>query len=357
MPRRRGPKDWSPRPEPEDANAEIVALAQDLEKLHPEYRDWFFEYMYPGAFSYTRDGGDLTVFFTPDHEGRKGQVEIQLYNMLEGVDVGSAGPFAFRKDRTAENLFRIVKPILDAHSRTAPPMMGAVPEDVRLQRPWEATFPLMDALGNIFGKKAAPEIHEKVIRRVKEEPVQELGAGEKGVAYLLPSGRVLKLTADEDELRAAALIRGKDVPNVVRIHDAFYVREGDSGTGVIVRDAVDEALGWSGRYPNLASLLRFSVVLANDVFIQRSGAYDDERRALRDAMGFLADEIRDPKTHRLDAHERALVPGILAAMAALDKLGIYTIDLAPNNLGVTEGRPVVFDLSNASVPEDRVEAL
>lgn len=337
----------------------MLRLAEEMLKLHPEYRDWVFEFMYPGSFVYHQKRGPLSVFFTPDWN-EWGMVDLEVVEWREGNPevVDLPGSVGFRRERTADRLFGIVRPTLDEHSDELPepPSMGAIPEDVRLQRPWERTFPLADALENIFGRKAAPGILERVLGRVGEEPAEELGGGEKGVAYLLPSGRVLKLTADEDELRAVALLRGKDRPNLVRVHDAFYVRDGGNGTGVVVRDAVDEVLGWSGRYPNLASLLRFSVVLANDVYIQRRGTYG-ARRALRDAMGFLADEIREPKTHRLDAHERALVPGILAAMSALEALGIYTIDFAPNNVGLVDGRPVLFDLSAASVPEDVVEAV
>lgn len=239
--------------------------------------------------------------------------------------------------------------------RPGRPEMGAIPEDVGLRRPRTGALPLKAALQDIFGPAAA-RLYPRILERVREEPVRHLGEGEKGVAYLLPSGRVLKLTADPDEVRAVALLVGRDLRNVVRVHDAFAVRDGETGVGIIVRNAVDAVLGEAGRYPNLVTHLRFSVTMANEFYRKRRKELH-VREALWEAMLFLAETVEGEPARTLDHHERALIPGILNAVRELNGAAIYTIDFGPGNIGLVDGEPVLFDLSNASVPEDMVEVL
>ncbi len=52
-----------------------------------------------------------------------------------------------------------------------------------------------------------------------------LGGGMMGYAFLLPDGRVLKMTSDEREAITSSVLIGRDMPNVVEIFDVFLVRD------------------------------------------------------------------------------------------------------------------------------------
>lgn len=52
-------------------------------------------------------------------------------------------------------------------------------------------------------------------------PDKFLGQGTNGKAYALPDGRALKVTEDEDEAKTSIALKGRELPNVVRIDDVF----------------------------------------------------------------------------------------------------------------------------------------
>jgi hypothetical protein len=85
-------------------------------------------------------------------------------------------------------------------------------------------------------KKHAPNIAVKLGEQIDKE----LGGGANGVAFLLKSGKVLKITGDDREVAAASRYRTKqNVPHIVSVYDVRKL-EGD------IVDPNDPALG-----PNL----------------------------------------------------------------------------------------------------------
>lgn len=72
-------------------------------------------------------------------------------------------------------------------------------------------------------KKHAPSIAAKLGERIDKE----LGGGMNGVAFLLQSGKVMKLTGDPREVAAASRYRTKQrVPHIASVYDVRKL-EGD----------------------------------------------------------------------------------------------------------------------------------
>lgn len=237
-------------------------------------------------------------------------------------------------------------------------------EEFYLVKPYEHVL-LREGLDRAVGGKAfvADKIYRRIVDKVGEEPVTVLGSGDKGVVYGLPSGKVLKVTSDEGELRAMNLLRGRRHPNLAQVFDVFVVPIPGSeeawkkpgaqkrGVGVIVREAVDDTISDSGAYRALDRRLRENTFRGNDTFIRRRQSVGP-RQALWEAMiQFTQDLDEDPDKDMLPT-DRRLVPGIKDALEELLALGIYVVDVKGSNVGLIEDRPVLFDLSLASVPEE-----
>ena len=91
-------------------NEEASFLVEGIERDHPKYNGWEFDYQYPGFFVYYK--GAFSVFFTPDWSG-KGLVAIQV-NVNDDPDDRFQGADVPFEPRTSDRLFQIVRPVLDA---------------------------------------------------------------------------------------------------------------------------------------------------------------------------------------------------------------------------------------------------
>lgn len=225
-------------------------------------------------------------------------------------------------------------------------------KDLRLFKPDENAL-LRKGLESILGKKEAEDAYWRIVRRVGEEPVTVLGHGDKGVVYGLPSGKVLKVTSDEGELRAMNMLRGVTHPNIVQVFDVFLVplaSEPDA-LGVVVRESVDRSIADTPAFGGLRFLLRSNVLKAEDVFCRRRGEVHPHQ-ALWEAMLRFKEELRGEDAQDLTGAERVLAEGIESGLDELLARGIYFLDAGPSNVGLIEGRPVLFDLSLASVPKE-----
>lgn len=93
---------------------ESEVLIQAFEDMYKYYHGWHFGYEYPRDLFYHQMGGDLSVAFTPDFN-EPGEVSIQVRNnsgqTLEEKAV------LYRPPIDAYDLFRIVRPFLDANSK------------------------------------------------------------------------------------------------------------------------------------------------------------------------------------------------------------------------------------------------
>jgi hypothetical protein len=212
---------------------------------------------------------------------------------------------------------------------------------------------LREGLSRAIGQGEGDTIYRKIVARVGEEPVTVLGYGEQGVVYGLPSGKVLKVTSDEGELLAMNLLKGRRHPNLVQVFDVFRIalRDPLMTVGVILREAVDGSIATAGIYRDLDRLLLTAVIQANQLYNVRVKKVPP-RQALWEAMTFFSQEIETRAEEDLKPWEQELLPGIAAAIEELHRLGIYMLDFKSTNFGLIDGKPALFDLSIASVPED-----
>lgn len=214
---------------------------------------------------------------------------------------------------------------------------------------------LPDALVRDLGPREALQVSEKIFSRIKERPVQILGSGTMGVAYLLPSGKVLKLTSDEDEVDAMNLMKEKrGTPNLLSVYDVFTVKTSRGPMGVIVRDdAGDSIQSLHERYPFLSGFLTILQDQAAEVYYDRRREVGN-KEARWEAMLFYAQALMDDDyREHLRPEELALLPDIAKAVHALMEIGVYTIDLLPDNIAIRDGEIFVFDPGFGDVEEKR----
>jgi hypothetical protein len=201
---------------------------------------------------------------------------------------------------------------------------------------------------------AYEKIAQKIYDRVGERPKVILGTGDMGIAYGLPSGKVLKITRDLTEVQAmAAIMRGPEHPNLARIFDAFYaVNDPESrrptGAGVIVREAIDGTLMQADGYEELRGSLRLAVYEGDSVISELSDYCSGMKRLMK---------ALEADASNFSAFERLMLEGILSAVRAAQSLGICSIDFGPGNIGIIGTRPVLFDIGVAEVKNPRVDMI
>lgn len=201
-------------------------------------------------------------------------------------------------------------------------------------------MPLDEALEEAFGD-SGDRLYREIVQRAGEEPGEELGHGMWGVAYLLPSGRALKITASPGEVRAMKILQEVNHPNLVRVHDVFTVQSNGSGVGVVVRDAVDDVLRnvLDQGQSNLLNIAKTNAAMTYDK-LSREGM--PEGQALDEGMKAFTRYLRKWR-------QEPLFPGIISGVEKLRKLGLVGIDLHEANIGVDDpgtdkARPVIFDI-------------
>lgn len=203
-------------------------------------------------------------------------------------------------------------------------------------------------LRKYFGPDDGPRIVDEILRRVGEEPVVVLGYGAMGVAYGLPSGRVLKVTSDEGELRALNRLRGLDKRNLIRVFDAFQVSSKMGPMGVIVREDAGEIIDEAARYSRLASHLREIQQATATVYRDHEGKMPDAEAHWL-AMLYASEALTEGAYATLWPDEQALIPEIQKALQALLEEHIFATDVSPRNIGLHDGEAIIFDPSFATV--------
>jgi len=105
---------------------------------------------------------------------------------------------------------------------------------------------LHEDMSDVAGEAGIQKILNVNARRLRASKgidvarLKKLGSGDMGVAYEIDGSRVLKVTTDEGEARAAQRIKGKtDFRHVVRIYDVFQLR---SVTNYAVFGIIEEKL-------------------------------------------------------------------------------------------------------------------
>lgn len=87
----------------------INALVKAFEKPpYKHYKNWTFEYEYPGVFVYYLKSPDMRLYFTPDYTNAN-EIDMQINFGDDPIDGGTAPFYSYK----AEDLFAIVKQWLD----------------------------------------------------------------------------------------------------------------------------------------------------------------------------------------------------------------------------------------------------
>jgi hypothetical protein len=201
---------------------------------------------------------------------------------------------------------------------------------------------------NIFDERVF-QLTRWIQGRVGQDIGPSIGTGHHGSAYDLGDGRVLKVTTDEKEFKAMSILRGMNHPNITQVHDTFVLRTPPRER----RDEVNANMAYfivRGRTgPILADIPeheRLSRAIREIGLMVSQNYYGDLRFSMEA-------EIYDWKSlrKRFKGKERKILDGVIAAAEALHDAGIYTIDIHPKNIGMVDGRPVLFDVGNSWMPE------
>jgi hypothetical protein len=248
---------------------------------------------------------------------------------------------------------------------TKPLALGALRiVDVMLHK--ESSVP---ALRKELGEKG----WEALVGRLGEEPVEYLGSGFVGSAFLLESGKVLKFT-NKAELHSADILmndysgvhpedaegfppRREPHPNVIQIHDAFALLQNETeerifGVGVVVKDAVDEVLD-SVADPELFRAAERLVGNweAPDIAPRRPYYLRPVPEAIEADCWDLEQWVERSAKLRLSPVEKALRNDLAAGIEHLLDLDLCPGDLLTmSNIGIKGGRAVFFDIMNSSAP-------
>lgn len=185
-------------------------------------------------------------------------------------------------------------------------------------------------------------------------PGEALGIGFAGVAYRLPEGKVLKLTNDASEVMAMGILRGENHPNIIGVYDAFILHKRNMqrleryNFGVVVRDFVDELVSDHREWTALSRHLLVAGLAANEVFIKKG----DMSRGVDKFLRLMKKGIE-----KLYGQENDVAHDVISGVERLRTLGIYTFDFGPKNVGIQDGRGVLFDIGSASIDPDVKTAL
>ncbi|SRR5579871_419285 len=202
--------------------------------------------------------------------------------------------------------------------------------------------PLFRAIADVHGAHRAPELYRKIIGRVGEAPVEEIGHGGHGVVYLLPSGRAMKVTWDPVEVDAMTMLKGLEHPNLVHVFDAFIARtDGDVGLGIVVREKLEDTL--LDYDPALSDFLEEASDVAYDMYRAQRNRGAGHRIALLHAMSALVSHLYEEAGRTGEP----LLMDIAEGIRQLGMHGLLGITFHGRNIGIEKladrAHAVIFD--------------
>ena len=200
-----------------------------------------------------------------------------------------------------------------------------------------------------------------------------LGGGSFGVASVLADGRVIKLTTDPTEVAAGALLVGKNLPHVVRIDHAWFIRgvhvtaqlgwdafkdepiERQARVGLLIEEKVTVCDPSDGALRSVSTAVQ-RLKQDNQAFPSQLMKLTKERQ--RTKLFALSTEL-EGELRQMAAHRgpMGLIHDVANALQELREIGIYAIDVHGGNLGYVEftgarGRVYkIFDVGVGSTPE------
>jgi serine/threonine protein kinase len=210
---------------------------------------------------------------------------------------------------------------------------------------------ILQSLKGLLSVEEAPRVYKAIEERLGSEVKREnplLGRGEYGAVFKLADGRVVKNTTDDAEVKANAILKAVRHPNIVRVDDVFLfhvysplVSTGGSNLTIrfIEREEVPQTIE---EFKELGELLV-------DVGSETSD-WLDQHFEMDQAVERFMEDVSD-KLPLLGADERRIGKDILSGIRALKEAGIYTFDFGPKNVGLREGKAVLFDIGSAQFKE------
>jgi hypothetical protein len=200
-----------------------------------------------------------------------------------------------------------------------------------------------------------------------------LGAGSFGVASRTLRGQVLKLTADPAEVKVAAMLIGKNLPHVVAMYGAWFIRHVElkmatsldkNGSpifknyqaGIIIEQEVSEIPR------GLRKELSHYVMVWKDDTENHPKFYEhlpehEKRRRLNVASIDLEENLKE-EANMLDNRgiedSARLFRGVASALHELRDVGVFAIDVHGGNVGLDAEamRYRIFDVGVGSPPPE-----
>lgn len=274
--------------------------------------------------------------------------QTNLYGIKIDETLGHPFRFAFPplavhqvtlKDPSAVRISIILHPGLNA---LADYLQKIVDKRGAVMSPWYSDSPAP------FDRQVVTERTDDLLAwiegRIGAEVGPPIGSGHHGTAYALSDGRVLKVTGDDNEVKIMAALREMNHPNIARVHDTFILRTLPSNnlsdypslTYFIVRDRTGPILGEIKEYRDLSDAIHQAGVATDQ------NHHGDLKASMREEIGRFKRKRRTFK-----GEEGEVLEGVIAATQALYDAGLYTIDIHPKNMGIVDGRPVLFDAGAA----------
>jgi hypothetical protein len=192
------------------------------------------------------------------------------------------------------------------------------------------------------------------LRALDVHEVRILGSGSFGTAAVYDGRNVVKLTSDETEVMAGAVLKDvADLPHVARIYGSWFVQgdnltverwdgDGRERVGVLLQEKLKLATDFEARPVTEAWL---AVRAEYGVHPNRLAAMPpgDAREVLYAASVALEASLRGM---RLD-----IATHMARALAELRGVGVYAIDVHGGNIGVSrDGVFKLFDIGSSSSP-------
>jgi hypothetical protein len=200
-----------------------------------------------------------------------------------------------------------------------------------------------------------------------------IGAGSFGVAVRTLRGQVLKLTSDPAEVKVGAHIVGKDLPHVVAIYGAWFIRDvhlkfamrQDKNGSPIMEQfqagiLIEQEVGDIPRGLR-KELSQFVMVWKDDTENHPKfylGLSEKEKRRRLDVASIDLESNLIEEANMFDNNgvkdSARLFRGVAAALAELRSVGVYAIDVHGGNVGLDEttGEYRIYDVGVGSPPPE-----
>jgi hypothetical protein len=197
-------------------------------------------------------------------------------------------------------------------------------------------------LAQFFAGDDNPEYAaSRILSFVGSKSASRIGSGQKGIAYAISGGRVLKLTTDKSEANAMALVESNPSPYIVHVDDVFQVGPKLTSSKNIYGIVQEKLSSPSGDWARFVNLIDSAVLQqGGGITAKKVLAFNDELEAERDVDSDYLPEFTEEK-----------VEWLFGIAQYFDSVGIKFFDFhAGNIMKSRSGRHVMIDLGVSRSP-------